>query len=82
MKKLKEGEALSSNVSLKDAAITCLKEALLKEEYEQCKNLVASARGLGANQGEIKDALASYKRVNTPGKEAGKGKNRLDFLKE
>ena len=62
----------------KATALLYLKEALLKEEYEGCKELADSARKFGAQQGEISKVIAAYLRGNTGGQsEANQKKSRL-----
>ena len=81
---LNEGQALASNDIFKVTALVYLKEALVKQEYESCKELVEIARKLGARQGEIDGTIASYLRGDKPGGQNGavQRKNRLSSLKE
>ena len=51
---LKKSDAL-----LKVTALLYLKDALRKEDFESCQELIESAREYGANEGEIKEALVS-----------------------
>lgn len=70
------------NNVVKATALLYFKEALAKQEYESCKELVGIAKKLGAQQGEIDAAIASYLRGEKPGGEGGgvQVKNRLSSL--
>ena len=76
---LKEGNRFSDREEiLKVTALLYLKDALLKEEYEDCQELVDSARNFGAHQSEINEVIAVYLREKEGGPiEANKVKSRL-----
>ena len=77
---LKHEGSRSSNLDeiLKVTALLYLKEALFKEEYEDCKELVDSARKFGAQQGEINEVIAVYLRDKAGGQSgANREKSRL-----
>ena len=48
--------------TLQATALLYLLEALANELYEECAELVRSAKELGVGQAEISEALASYNR--------------------
>ncbi len=50
----------ASDEILKATALIYLKDALLKQEYENCKELSALAKKFGGKQEEIKEVIASY----------------------
>ena len=63
---------------LKVTALLYLKEALLKEEYEGCQELVDSARKFGAQQGEVNEVIAVTLREKEGGQSgANREKSRL-----
>ena len=75
-----EGSRSSSSLNeiLKVTALLYLKEALFREEYEGCQELVDSARKFGAQQGEINEVIAVYLRDKAGGQsEANQKKSRL-----
>ena len=54
-----------ANELLKVTALFYLKDALVKEEYETCKELLELAKKFGAGQSEIKEVLAEvFKGLN------------------
>jgi hypothetical protein len=57
---LKEEQAVTSESLLKVTALLYFKEALQKQEYETCAELVAAARQNGAEQNEISEVIAGY----------------------
>ena len=61
---------------LKATALLYLKDALVKQEYESCAELLGSARNFGAEQGEIDEVIALSLRKSS--KEGGK---RAVFIK-
>ena len=67
-----------TDAMLKVTALQYLKDALLKEEYESCRELLERARNFGAQEGEIAELLAaaSQNKGGEPG-EASRGNNRL-----
>ena len=70
--------SLSQDEILKVTALLYLKEALLKEEYEGCQELVDSARKFGAQQGEINEVIAVTLRDKAGGSsEVNREKSRL-----
>ena len=54
---LNEEQAVTSNEIFKVTALLYLKEALLAQEYESCKELVEIAKKFGVQQGEIDEAI-------------------------
>ena len=48
------------NEALKATALIYLKDALVKQEFEQCPELVQKAQYFGANRPEIKKVIAEY----------------------
>ena len=75
-------QPVTSNEVFKVTALLYLQEALAKQEYESCKELVAIAKKLGAQQGEIDQAIAAFLRGDKPGGQGGakQKKNRLGLL--
>jgi hypothetical protein len=71
-------EVLTSNEVLKLSALVYLQDALVKQKYEQCAELVDIAVKFGADKGEIKQVIADYLQGKNGAKPA---KNRLS-LKE
>jgi hypothetical protein len=69
---------------LKTSALLYFKEALGRQEYESCAELAAAARELGAQQGEIDEAIAAHLRGDQAGApdEGKQPVNRLRALKE
>lgn len=59
----KRGQAFKHPVKL--TALLYLKEALLKEQYENCKELIAVAEEFGALPYEIQDLLEDPRRNPT-----------------
>ena len=76
---LKETGLVSpSDAILKVTALQYLREALLKEEYERCQELLECARRFGAKEREIARALKAASQGKEGGPpEASRGKNRL-----
>ena len=54
----------AANDVLKATALLYLKEALFKEDYESCNELIANAKRFGAQQSEIDEALFAFIRRN------------------
>ncbi len=85
-----EQESTSDEI-FKLTALVYFQEALLKQEYESCQELVGFAKGFGAAQSEIDEVIISYLRGDKAGSlpvsQAGQNganqtKNRLRSLKE
>ena len=71
------------NGIFKVTALSYFKEALLNQEFEGCKELIAIARKLGVQKAEIDRVIASYLRGDkAQGPNEALGKNRLHILKE
>lgn len=51
---------VNRNRALKLTSLLYLKEALIKQEYEQCAHIIKQAKKFGANQAEIKKIISSY----------------------
>ena len=80
-----ESNVIPQDEVLKASALLYLQEALAKQEFEACAQLVAAVRELGARQGEIDEVIAGYLRGDKAGGAAGAAKqpvNRLRALKE
>ncbi len=82
---MKNNATLNGGGIFKVTALLYLQEALVKQEYESCKELVGIAKELGARQGEIDETIAAYLRGDKPGgrNEAKRPRNRVaPLLKE
>ena len=55
-----ENQAAVADEILKATALVYFKDALLKQEYESCKELADLAKKFGAQQSEIREVIASY----------------------
>ena len=66
---LGQEQALGSDQILKVTALLYLKEALIAEEYESCRELIDTAKGLGVDQGGISDVITDYLNADNPGKQ-------------
>ncbi len=78
--KEEEGQAAGSDAILKATALLYFKEALLKQEYEDCGELVEIARKFGANTSEIQAVIAAYLPDTAGGPdEAPRGKSRQRY---
>jgi hypothetical protein len=78
-------EVLTSNDVLKLTALLYFKEALQKQEFESCAELVAAASKFGASKEEISEVIALYLKGEKPGGQTGsqtQTKNRVRSLKE
>ena len=53
-------QVFASDEILKATALVYFKDALEKQEYENCKELSDLAKKFGAQQSEIKSVIASY----------------------
>jgi hypothetical protein len=74
---MKKGDEL-----LKVTALVYLKDALVKQEFETCEELIAIAKNFGAEQSEVTDVITSYLRGDkTNERETNRIKN-LQLLKE
>lgn len=49
--------------ALKTTSLLYFKEALIKEQYEDCAELIHTAKRLGAEQDEISEVIAEYLRT-------------------
>lgn len=67
---------------LKVTALVYLQEALIKQRFEDCTELIASARKFGARPDEIKDVITGYLKGGPEGRNEAKPKNRLRKSKE
>lgn len=67
----------------KVTALVYFKDALVKQEYESCKELITLAKKFGAEQNEIDEVIAGFLRGDQAGgrNEANRIKN-LHVLKE
>ncbi len=70
---LSEDQALGVEL-LRLTALLYFKEALMAQEYETCRELIDTAKGLGVNPGEISTVIADYLKTDGPGRQKG---NRL-----
>jgi len=61
--------------TLKTTALLYLKEALEAERYEDCAELIASAKELGAQRSEIKQVINAYVRVLKTGRQNEANRN-------
>ena len=79
-----ESNVLAQDGVLKFSALLYLTDALVKQEYESCAELIAVAKQLGAEQSEINDVLALHIRGDKPARPNGAKQtaNRLQVLKE
>ena len=88
----KGGEDMDNNVIVKDdvglnvqevlkaTALLYLKDALVKQEYEYCKELIDIAKELGVQQGDINEVLTSDLNADAPKQHRrNKPKNRVRF---
>lgn len=66
--------------ALQVTALLYLQEALAEERYEECTELISSAKELGVGQTEISTVLASYvRRLKGNGNEANANNARRRF---
>ncbi len=81
---LKETQELASNELIKATSLLYFKEALMSQEFETCKELLAIARKAGALQSDIDQVVAQfldgYAAAGSSG--ASQSNNRLRVLKE
>ncbi len=66
---LSNEQALGSDQILKVTALLYLKEALIKQEYESCRELIDTAKNLGVDQGDISAVIAEYLNADNPGRQ-------------
>ena len=64
----KKEQAKAGDQALATTALIYLKEALTKEQYEVCAQLVRAAKGFGAPQSEIKQVLVEGARALKTGR--------------
>ena len=57
---LKDNGPITSEEILKVTALLYLKEALRKEQYEGCPELIRTAKGFGARQSEVRKVIVEY----------------------
>ncbi len=57
---LNQEQDLGTDQLLKTTALLYLKEALVSQEFEACRELIDAAIKLGASQGEISETIAGY----------------------
>ncbi len=81
---LNETQDLASNELIKVTSLLYFKEALMSQEFETCKELLAIARKAGAVQGDIDGVVSQfldgYRAAGSSG--ASQSNNRLRVLKE
>ncbi len=80
-----EANAILADEVLKASALLYFKDALVKQEYESCAELIGTAKQFGAAQGEINDVIAAHlqgDKAKRPDEASQSGKNRLRALKE
>jgi len=53
---------ITRDETLKVTALVYFKEALVKQEFEECAELIKAAKRFGAQQAEISDVIAEYAR--------------------
>ncbi len=68
---------------IKTTALLYLQDALQKQEFEKCKELIDAAKANGAQQSEISEAIAMIVRGDKPGGKSGAAQysNRVRSLK-
>ncbi len=74
---------MENNEVLKETALLYFNDALLKQTYEECAELLSLARKFGASQDEINEVIKDYLEGRKPRgqNEANQG-SRLRALKE
>ena len=55
-------QSVDSSGVLRETALEYLREALIREEYEDCPELIGSAREYGAGSEEIREVLKEHVR--------------------
>ncbi len=73
-----EATVLQKDEVLKATALLYFKDALQKQEFESCAELVEAARNLGAGQNEIGEVIAGYLK----GDKIEANQKRLRIIKE
>ncbi len=75
---------METNGLLKVTALLYFKDALVKQEYENCQELINSAKRFGAEQVEINELIAQFLKGEKAGsrKEANRIKGQVPSLKE
>jgi hypothetical protein len=63
--------ALGSDQILKVTALLYLKEALVTQKYESCRELIDTAKNLGVSKGDISAVIADYLNADNPGRQKG-----------
>jgi hypothetical protein len=71
---LSDEQALGSDQIVKVTALLYLKEALVAQAFESCRQLIDTAKSLGVEQGDISAVIADYLNGGNSGKQKG---NRL-----
>jgi len=66
---IKDELDLGTDQLLKLTALVYLKEALVNQKYETCQELIATARNLGIDEGEINAVIAGYLNADNPGRQ-------------
>jgi len=67
-------QALGQDQILKVTALLYLKEALVTQKYETCRELIDTAKKLGIKQEDISTVIEDYLNADNPGNKKG---NRL-----
>ncbi len=62
---------------LKVTALLYLEDALVKQEFEDCKELIETAKELGAEQADITDVITAYLRNPKKTRKNGTAKTRF-----
>jgi hypothetical protein len=63
--------AFGPDQTLKLTALLYLKEALNAQQFENCRELIDTAKNLGVDSGEISAVIADYLNANNPGRQKG-----------
>lgn len=66
---LKEEQALGADQILKVTALLYLKEALITQKFETCRELIDTAKNLGVEQGDISAVITEYLNADNPGRQ-------------
>ena len=56
----KKNPAINPDETLKATSLLYLKDALINEQFEQCKDLIDKAKAFGAKKVEIAEVIAEY----------------------
>jgi len=72
-------QALGADQILKVTALLYLKEALVAQKYEECRQLIDTAKDLGVGPGDISAVIADYLNAGNPSR---RGISRLLSNKE